>query len=255
MRRLALAAAAALAAGGGARAGEPIWPDPATERRMPLAEEAAPFQGVGRLNIAGARFCTATLVSETEVLTAAHCLFHPRTGKPAALGEMRFVAGHRIDRNAGVRTVLRAAIAPGFALVGNPGPADLRGDVALLELDAPIWAARAFAVGPFLEDDPAPMIVSYARDRAQAPSITERCPALGGLDAVLVLGCAVERGVSGAPVFVGEGARARLVAVVAAMGRLPDGGAFALAPLAAPWIATLRADLAAQAREAGGAAD
>jgi len=64
---------------------------------------------------------------------------------------------------------------------------------------------------------------------------------------VLVVNCVVERGVSGAPVLARDGAETRVVAVVSAMGALPDGAEFALAVLAQPWIATLRADLAAQA--------
>ena len=65
--------AAALAFGllaGAAAAGELIWPESGAERRMLLPEEAVTFRAVGRLNVAGSRFCTATLVSPTEVLTA-----------------------------------------------------------------------------------------------------------------------------------------------------------------------------------------
>jgi hypothetical protein len=248
----ALGLAAALAAAPAA-AGELIWPEPGAERRMLLAEEAVAYQAVGRLNIAGRRFCTATMVSEREVLTAAHCLFHPRTGKAVPLTELRFVPGHRLDRNLGVRQVLRAATPPGFAMVGRPTPADLAADIALVELDAPADAVAPppFRVGPLRADDAPTTIVSYARDRAEAPSISDGCPPLGLVDAVLVINCAVERGVSGAPVLAGTGPDVRLVAVVSGMGAVPDGGEFALAVPAEPWLAELRAQLAGSAAAPG----
>ena len=140
-----------------------------------------------------------------------------------------------------------------------PAPAELRLDIALLELEGPVpaEAATPFGVGPLSPSDPPPAIVSYTRDRAQAPSIDEACPALGAIDEVLVLDCAVERGISGAPVILGEGPEARLVAVVSAMGRMPGGAEFALTVLAEPWFAKLRAELAAEgeAAESGGGSD
>ncbi|MBP7003446.1 trypsin-like serine protease [Amaricoccus sp.] len=220
-------------------------------RRLLDASEAAAFRGIGRLNVAGTRFCTAALVSEREILTAAHCLFHPRTLARVPLSEFRFVPGQRMEENLGVRRVARAALPPEFSAQAAPRAADLKSDIALLELDAAVPAAAApFAVGALDPGELALTIVSYARDRSQAPSISEDCPPLGAIDGLLVVGCAVERGVSGAPVLAGQGAAARIVAVVSGMGSLPDGAAITLTALAGPRLDALRASLAADGEAA-----
>lgn len=232
MRRaaaLALAALAALAGPAGA------------ERRLLAASEAAGYHAVGRLNAAGTRFCTATLIGPREVLTAGHCLFNPRTGRRTALSELRFVPGLRRDENQGVFGVVAAVLPPGFTLAaGSPGQEDLRRDIALLRLDATPSVAP-IPIGPLASAPP--RIVSYNFLKSQAPSIEETCPALARIDEVLTLGCAAASGVSGAPVLSGAGGAAHVAAVVSAMGRLPDGGEFALGVMAGPWIGILRAEL------------
>lgn len=225
----ALALALALLAGEAAAEGP----------RMLPPDEAEAYRAVGRLNVAGARFCTATLVSERLALTAAHCLVHPRTGRAVPLSELRFVPGLRIEEEAGVLRVARAATAPGFTLMDEPRPEDLDDDIALLELEGSAAVVPLEVAG--LSEERALSIVSYGRRRAHAPSISERCPPLERLGAVLVVGCEVEEGVSGAPVLAGG----RVVAVVSAMGRLPLGRTFALTVTAAPWMEVLRARLAA----------
>ncbi|MFT3973267.1 MAG: trypsin-like serine protease [Amaricoccus sp.] len=192
-------------------------------RRMLGEDEAVPFRGVGRVNIAGSRFCTGTLIAPDQVLTAAHCLYNPLTGARVAPNEIRFVAGLRIEKKAAMRRVVRAVADPDFAF-GRAGPAGVAADLALLVLAVPIpaKAAEPFATGTL---GPGPFtIVSYGKDRPQAPSIEGPCGLISGYGAGLALDCAVTEGVSGAPVFEGEGDARRLVAVISAMGRTIGGG-------------------------------
>lgn len=192
----------------------------APERRMLAAEAAAAFTGVGRLNIAGNRFCTATLVAPDVIATAAHCLFHPLTGARVADGELRFVAGYRMRDRAALRRVTKTVIDPAYAFEARATYAGVGADLALGRLDKPVpEAVFPFATAAVADADPL-SIVSYGEDRPHAPSIEAPCGIVERTDPVVALDCAVTYGASGSPLFQGEGEGRRLVGVVSAMGRL-----------------------------------
>jgi V8-like Glu-specific endopeptidase len=226
---VALAALAPLAA-----------PALADGKRMMTEAEAAEWRGVGRLNVAGRRFCTATLVSERLAITAAHCLYNPRTKRAAPLEQFRFVAGLRLGAYAAVRRVTRTATLPDYRYSGEASLETIGADVALIELSEPIVEAAPFAMSSGAGWAPAATVVSYARDRAHAPSIQQPCRLRRSWGRVAALDCDVTYGASGAPVFAGAGAGAKLVGVISAMS---DGGAVALAVLATPALARLEARL------------
>ena len=217
------------------------------ERRMLEAEEAQAFRGVGRLNVAGTRFCTATLIAPDVVVTAAHCLYHPRTYARVPVSELRFVAGLRLGETAAVRRATRAVTRPDFAFEGFAAPEGVAADLALVELARPVPEedARPFATGE-LEPSAPLAIVSYARDRAQAPSIEAPCLVASTFGGAAAIDCAVTYGASGAPVFQGEGAARRLVAVVSAMGKvLATGSDVTLSVLVEPGLDALLEELRA----------
>lgn len=236
MRARCLAAALVLVAGAAAAQ------DP--ERRMLDADEAANYRGVGRLNVAGTRFCTATLIAPDVIVTAAHCLYHPVSHERVPEDEMTFVAGLRLGETAAVRKVTAAVTQPDFAFAGIADSAGVRADLAVLLLaeTVPEDAAPAFSAGDWEEEAGSLSVVSYARDRAQAPSI-EDCIVEVVFGGVAALDCAVTYGASGAPVFQ-DG---RVVGVVSAMGRTLDGDReVTLAVLVDPWITPLRETLDAE---------
>jgi hypothetical protein len=209
--------------------------------------EALSWRGVGRLNVAGLRFCTATLISETRVVTAAHCLHHPRTSARVPLDELRFVAGLRLGDFAASRRIAHAAIPDGYTHRREADPGPLRDDIALLELASPIGAERAtpFQLGAPPEGPEPLTLVSYSRSRPHAPSIESPCHVRSASPLILAVDCAVTFGASGAPVFVERAGQTQLSAVIAAMARAPDGAPVALAVSVAPAIAALEAKLQA----------
>ncbi|MFB9148643.1 trypsin-like serine peptidase [Roseovarius ramblicola] len=214
--------------------------------RLDAGDAARAWEAVGRLELAGRGFCTGALVAPDLVLTAAHCLHDRATGKRIDPARIEFKAGWRNGRAAAYRTVSRAVLHPDYRFDGDVTADRVRNDVALLELHHPIRNTR---VTPF-ETDRRPRkgqrigVVSYARDRAEAPSLQQECNVMARQQGVLVMSCDVDFGASGAPVFSFDGGRARIVSVVSAMaeveGRKVSLGTQLLAPLD-----TLRAALAA----------
>ncbi|MGF1660209.1 MAG: trypsin-like serine peptidase [Rubrimonas sp.] len=220
-------------------------PAQADGKRMLEADEAGEWLGVGRLNIAGTRFCTATLIGERIALTAAHCLFHPRTGRAIRAEDIVFVAGTRLGVHAAARRVARTVVPRGYRHADARTPEAMSADVALVEFADPISAedVTAFEVGP---EQPGERwsVVSYARDRAHAPSIEDDCRVVAAMGALRAIDCEATFGASGSPVIArADGAR-RVVGVISAIARRED-QPVSIVVMIAPHIDSLIADLRA----------
>ena len=152
------------------------------------------------------------------VLTAAHCLYDKQTGKRINHEDVEFLAGWRNGRASAYRKVKRAVVHPEYTYNGDVSSDRVRNDVALLELVRPI---RNTTIKPF-ETAQRPSkgdrvgVVSYARDRAEAPTLQEVCTVLARQEGVLVTSCQVDFGSSGAPIFSFADGEAHIVSVVSA---------------------------------------
>ncbi len=203
-----------------------------TPQRMVTEAESPAYAAVGRLNVAGNRHCTATLIDASHVLTAAHCLYNPRTGRRAEPADLRFVAGQRRDVYAALRGVSAIATPPDYVYDPRPSLDVIGADLALLALDAPVTEAAPIPAGDWIGATSV-SIVGYGRDRSQIASIREGCTHLGRQGEVAVLDCTVTFGVSGAPVLEAHPDGLRVVAVVSAMGESSAGPVALVAPTAA----------------------
>lgn len=177
------------------------------------------WEAVGRLNIGGQAFCTGALIAPDLVLTAAHCLFDRENGRRFKPAEIEFLAGWRNGRANAYRGVSRAVAHPDFEYYDGDRIARIAYDVALLQLDQPVRNSTVtpFATGVRPRKGAEVGVVSYARDRAESPSLQEVCHVLARRSGTLVLSCDVDFGSSGAPIFsINEDGEPQIVSVISA---------------------------------------
>lgn len=232
---------ALLVAGHGQDAGAE---DVAALHALTTGDESRGWEAVGRLNIGNRGFCTATLIATDLVLTAAHCLFDKATGARIDTRDVSFLAGWRNGRAAAYRGVRRDVVHPQYVFSDSGQVDRVEYDLALLQLDQPI---RLPSITPFATDEGTSFgskvgVVSYAKDRADAPSVQEVCPVLGRQDGILVMGCSVDFGSSGAPVFSMEDGTPRIVSVISAKAEM-QGRQVALGVALQSRLAVLRSAL------------
>lgn len=210
--------------------------------RLRTLDEGRGWEAVGRIDIAGKAFCTGTLISPSEVLTAAHCLYDRHTGRPHDPADMTFLAGWREGRAVAYRKIRRAVAHPDYVYEGQDRIDRVAYDLAILELDQPVRVSmvRPFAIGADPHRGDTVGIVSYAIDRAEAPSLEPACKVLGRQPGILVLTCSVDFGSSGAPIFQMQNGQPQIVSVVSAKAEM-DGQPVALGTAMRAPLAELRA--------------
>lgn len=217
-------------------------------RALTTIEDARGWGAIGRLET-GVSFCSATLIAADLVLTAAHCVFHPETGRRFDPEDLLFAAGLRNGRAVASRSAQRTIVLPSYRPGNGRGIEMIGQDLALVELSRSINdpGIVPLQTGMGLDRDDRVTIISYGRDREDHASIEEGCHVLDREDHVRSLDCSIVPGSSGAPVMQMRGGIPRIVAVVSAVGQV-EGDEVAL-------VVTLDEQLAAlmEQRVQGGA--
>ncbi|WP_050927930.1 trypsin-like serine peptidase [Aestuariivita boseongensis] len=214
-------------------------------RRLTDRDDLLGWEAVGRLDNAQGGFCTATLIAPDQVLTAAHCVYDRARLREA--GELTFRAGLRDGIAIAERAV--AAIAVPAAYDPRKGMAldNVRHDVALLKLNQPITTADAdpFVLHQGSAQGTRISVTSYGQGREDALSRQRECEIVAESHPLMAFDCNVTFGSSGAPVFVLNGQRGRILSVISG-GGVVDGKTVSLGMALPEVVQALKADLRRQ---------
>ena len=181
--------------------------------RVRVSPDEAPWRGVGKLQGIDGRLhtaCTGALVGPHTVLTAAHCMFNPRTKEPFPPRTLHFLLGFEFEGYADHAVVVSSVIGAGFRLADT---VRTRGaDWALLTLDRDIGApdrilpirVKSAVAGTRV------LLGGYSQMQPYILTASSACKILAqSLDAdgrpVLRHDCESALGVSGAPLLVRDG--------------------------------------------------
>lgn len=176
------------------------------------------WEAVGRLNISGTNMCTGSLVAPNLVLTAAHCLFDPVSGRAIDPTTIKFEAGLMGRRAKAARGVAKAVLHPGYEH-RRRGNSQTGSDIAILRLSRPINSSeiRPLVMSLGLDRGDSVGVLSYDYSHATRPSLERSCQVLAKQRSTLVMSCLVDFGASGAPVLqVTPGRFPKLVSVISA---------------------------------------
>lgn len=202
------------------------------------------WEAVGRLDLAGKGFCTGTLIATDLVLTAAHCVFDRKSGRVLQPGSVTFRAGLRDGVSVAERRVLQIEVPPDYLPLQKMTNANVRNDVALLRLVAPIVSSDADPFVLYSGQKPTRdvSVASYGKGRSEAISRQRNCQVLSVWDDLMVFDCNITFGSSGAPVFTRVGNRGRIVSVISGMSRI-NGQKVAIGMSLPSVVASLKAQM------------
>jgi protease YdgD len=175
----------------------------AADRRVPVDPNEPPWNAIAKVQTNIGEHCSGVLIAPSVVLTAAHCLYNPRTRALLRPVSLHVLFGYQRANYRWHRAVARITVGPGFdGATGQPQPADW----ARLDLTEPVAPAPLPIAGGAGSAGMAVALAGYNQDRSQLLIADLACHvlrvvALPGGARFLAHDCAATRGTSGAPLL------------------------------------------------------
>jgi protease YdgD len=185
----------------------------AHDPRDRLDPDGVPWRAIGKLQAVSLNLrvlCTETLVGPSTLLTAAHCVYNPRTQRNFPPESLHFLIGSDGSRYAGHATGVRLETGPDY---DASRPSETRGsDWTLVSLDTRLGLGdRVLPMVDELPEIGSPiMLAGYQQDHPLILMADTECRIVGrASDAtgrvLLRHNCTGTRGDSGAPLLIEKG--------------------------------------------------
>ena len=188
---------------------------------LPVDVDKYPWSSIGKLYNRAGGVCTGAVISPSEVLTAAHCLYSRRTGVLLQPESLHFLLGYKQGEYRYDLGISKFTIGPSYKPDRSGTPE--RDDWAILKLALPVsaqvkpvlLAEKPLSVGNRI------MVGGFARPRGFVMTADTDCRVRAILlNGLIVHDCAVVEGDSGAPLMRENGDMIEVVGVNIAKARI-----------------------------------